>query len=185
MSSKDWNVKYAPIGHSRSPRAWKLLLIDSPNRRQLFNEWILGYFAVMIAAKSGGPFPGAASALALRPQVQGPREWMSTEDHHEVLVVFGSGVCCSGTRRAWSSITERSSAARSRAGSLFSGSVPRTTRHPAPAQFPLAAPAGKDSGADDRAGRRRQSRALRSGDLEVRHRLQSARRARRSGIRSS
>ena len=53
-------------------------------------------------------------------------------------------------------------------------------------QFPLAAPAGKDSGArHDRAGRRGQPGRVRSGDVEVRPGVQPARRTRRSGIRSS
>ena len=55
---------------------------------------------------------------------------------------------------------------------------------PGTTQFPLAAPAGKDSSArTTRAGRRREPGTVRSGDLEVRHRVQPAGRARRSGIR--
>ena len=45
----------------------------------------------------------------------------------------------------------------------------------APAAFPLAAPAGVDSRAiDDGAGQCRQHRSLRSGDVEIRHGIQSA-----------
>ena len=69
--------------------------------------------------------------------------------------------------------------------SVLGMALSKAQAQPAPAtQFPLAAPAGKDSGAIDQApARRRESGALRRRQMEIRTAPSTPRRIPKSGIR--